>query len=225
MAVACLIPNTGQRMIRCGGRQRRANCKDWLARMPEQRAGAAAIARAVATDPDLVILDEPTSSLDISVRGEILLLLRNLQAELGLSYLFISHDLSAVEQISHRIAIMYLGSIVEIGTTDSVFGRQMHPYGRALLSSVLAPDPEQIGTRLTLTGEIPSPVRVPKGCPLVGRCPIEKADCATRMPVLEDIGNAHLVACHRVAEVVAAGSIESLARAEGRLPPEGTVLQ
>lgn len=185
----------------------------------------AAIARAVATDPDLVILDEPTSSLDISVRAEILLLLRNLQAEIGLSYLFISHDLSAVQQLSHRIAIMYLGSIVEIGTTDAVFGRQMHPYGRALLSSVLAPDPEQIGTRLTLTGEIPSPVRKPSGCPLVGRCPIEVAGCATRAPALEEIGNGHLVACHRVGDVLAAGSIESLAHAQGRLQAEGVLPQ
>jgi oligopeptide/dipeptide ABC transporter ATP-binding protein len=101
----------------------------------------------------------------------------------------------------------------------------MHPYGRALLSSVLAPDPEQIGTRLTLTGEIPSPVRKPSGCPLVGRCPIEIAGCATRAPALEDIGNGHLVACHRVSDVLAAGSIEALVRAQERLQAEGAAQQ
>lgn len=177
----------------------------------------AAIARAIATDPDLVILDEPTSSLDISVRGEILSLLRALQDELGISYLFISHDLSAVEQISHRIAIMYLGSIVEIGETGAIFSRQLHPYGRALISSVLMPDPEQKQSRLTLTGEIPSPVKRPTGCPLVGRCPIEIASCAISMPALKDVGDGHHVACHRVKETLAAGSIEALAAREGRL--------
>lgn len=184
----------------------------------------AAIARAIATDPDLIVLDEPTSSLDISVRGEILTLLRNLQAELGLSYLFISHDLAAVEQVSHRIAIMYLGFIVEIGPAEAIFRRQIHPYGRALISSVLAPDPEQRQQRLTLTGEIPSPVKRPRGCPLSGRCPLEIALCSQEIPAMVEVGEGHQAACHRVQDILAARTIEALAAQEGRLPQMEAVL-
>jgi peptide/nickel transport system ATP-binding protein len=188
--------------------------KDIVESYPHQISGGqqqrAAIARAIATEPDLVILDEPTSSLDISVRGEILALLRQLQERLHMSYLFISHDLSAVEQISHRVAIMYLGSIVETGDTASIFGRQLHPYGRALLSSVLYPDPEQTRSRLVLTGEIPSPVKKPTGCPLAGRCPIDLPICFTVPPPVVEVGERHRTACHRVAEIIAAGSIENL---------------
>lgn len=202
-----------------------------LVRMPVSAAGLyphqisagqqqrAAIARAIATDPDLIVLDEPTSSLDISVRAEILTLLRNLQAELGLSYLFISHDLSAVEEISHRIAIMYLGFIVEIGPAEAIFRRQLHPYGRALISSVLAPDPEQRQQRLTLTGEIPSPVKRPLGCPLSGRCPLEIALCSQQIPAMVEVGEGHRAACHRVQDILDAGTIEALAAREGRLQP------
>jgi oligopeptide/dipeptide ABC transporter ATP-binding protein len=177
----------------------------------------AAIARAIATDPDLVVLDEPTSSLDISVRGEILSLLKQLQERLHMSYLFISHDLSAVEQLSHRVAVMYLGSVVESGDTASIFRDQFHPYGRALLSSALHPDPQQKRTRLVLTGEIPSPVRQPVGCPLAGRCPIDLPRCAEIPPPVVEVTQGHRVACHRIHEVIVAGSVENLAAGEGRL--------
>ena len=175
----------------------------------QQRVG---IARAMATNPDLIVLDEPTASLDVSVRGEILILLKRLQDQLGLAYLFISHDLTAVERLSGRIAIMYLGHIVEIGPAASIFGRQVHPYGRALLSSVLEPDPEQRRTRFVLSGEIPSAIEEPRGCALAGRCPIVLASCATVVPPPVQVAPGHMVACHRAHEILDAGSIESVLR-------------
>ncbi len=173
----------------------------------QQRVG---IARAIATSPDLVVLDEPTASLDVSVRGEILTLLKRLQDQFGLAYLFISHDLTAVERLSGRIAIMYLGHIVEIGPAASIFGRQVHPYGRALLSSVLEPDPERRRTRFVLSGEIPSPIEEPSGCPLAGRCPIALPRCVTQPPPPMQVAPGHIVACHRAQEILDAGSIESV---------------
>jgi len=158
----------------------------------QQRIG---IARAIATRPDLVVLDEPTSALDVSVRAEILALLDDLRRKLNLAYLFISHDLAAVQRVCQRVAIMYLGRIVETGATDELFAQPKHPYSRALLSSALFPDPKRTVPRFLLKGEIPSPINLPTGCHLHQRCPWAQPICATEAPGLETIMPGHLVAC------------------------------
>jgi oligopeptide/dipeptide ABC transporter ATP-binding protein len=176
----------------------------FLQRYPHQLTGGqqqrVGIARAIATEPALVVLDEPTSALDISVRAEIIWLLKQLQETLGLSYIFISHDLTAVREISHRVAIMYLGQIVEVGTNAQVFASQLHPYGQALLSSVLYPDPNTKYAQVTLKGEIPSPVHLPSGCFLHPRCPFVIEHCLTNQPALQEIAHQAHVACWRAAE-------------------------
>lgn len=160
-----------------------------------QRVG---IARAVATEPDLIVFDEPTSALDVSVRAEILNLLRDLQRRLGMAYLFISHDLTAVRRLCHRTAILYLGQLVEIGETEALFTNPLHPYSRALLSSVLYPDPAQIRSPFALTGEIPSPIDLPTGCPLHTRCPMATSPCRTTVPSLERKAANRRLACLNV---------------------------
>jgi oligopeptide transport system ATP-binding protein len=147
----------------------------------QQRVG---IARAISTNPDLVVLDEITSALDISVRAEIIALLKRLQSESRMSYLFISHDLTAVREISHRVAIMYLGEIVEVGPNPGIFEQQIHPYSKALLSSVLYPDPDAPFGMVKLKGEIPSPVNLPRGCFLSPRCPFAQPICQVQHPSL-----------------------------------------
>jgi oligopeptide/dipeptide ABC transporter ATP-binding protein len=161
-----------------------------------QRVG---IARAIATQPDLVVFDEPTSALDVSVRADILNLLRDLQQRLGMSYLFISHDLTAVRRLCHRTAIMYLGKLVEIGETEELFRAPIHPYSRALLSSVLYPDPAQRHSPFLLSGEIPSPIDLPSGCALHTRCPMATADCARIEPALEEKAPGRQLSCINVA--------------------------
>jgi oligopeptide/dipeptide ABC transporter ATP-binding protein len=161
----------------------------------QQRVG---IARAMASEPQLIVLDEPTSSLDITVRAEIVDLLGQLQRDLGLSYLFISHDLSTVEHLCHRVAVMYLSRIVETGTTNQIFHHPRHPYTKALLSSVLPPDPKREVAVIELRGEIPSPINLPTGCYLSSRCPAAQAACHSTRPELLDIGYGHRVACLRV---------------------------
>jgi oligopeptide/dipeptide ABC transporter ATP-binding protein len=163
----------------------------------QQRVG---IARAIATSPDLIVLDEPTSALDVSVRAEILDLLVDLQEHLALAYLFISHDLTAVRRVCQRVAVMYLGRIVETGRTDEIFARPLHPYSRALLSSVLYPDPHQERTRFVLSGEIPSPIDLPPGCALVARCPWARPACNLTVPPLEELLPERHVACFRARE-------------------------
>ncbi len=163
----------------------------------QQRVG---IARAIATQPDLIVLDEPTSALDVSVRAEILDLLTDLQQQLGLAYLFISHDLTAVRRVCQRVAIMYLGKIVEVGRAEEIFARPLHPYSRALLSSVLYPDPNVKLDRFLLKGEIPSPINLPSGCHLYARCPWARPMCNQAYPPLEELLPGRPVACFRARE-------------------------
>ena len=160
------------------------------------------IARALSTRPDLIVLDEPTSALDITVRGEIIRLLQDLQKQTGVSLLFISHDLTAVKEISHRVAIMYLGEIVEVASTNEIFSRQLHPYSVALLASVLFPDPTAELGAVKIAGEIPSPVDLPSGCHLHPRCPYAISRCETEWPPLRMVANRQ-VACHRAEEILA----------------------
>ena len=172
----------------------------------QQRLG---IARAIVTQPDLVVLDEPTSTLDPSVRGDILDVLVGLQKQFGTSYIFISHDLTAVERVSHRIAVMYLGRLVEVAPTRQLSETQHHPYSRALLTAVLYPDPTRRLEPFVLKGEIPSAVNPPDECPLVGRCPIEKPFCTAAFPPLEEVAPGHRAACYRSAEFVAGTADET----------------
>lgn len=170
-------------------------------RFPHQLTGGqaqrVAIARALATNPDLIVLDEPTSALDIAVRADIINLLVNLQRELSTAYLFISHDLTAVRRIADRVAIMYLGQLMEVAPAGQLFANQLHPYGRALLSSVLYPDQTLEPARFVLDGEIPSPIHVPPACPLHTRCPLALEACA-RIPIaLTGLQPNHETACTR----------------------------
>jgi len=144
-----------------------------------------------------VVLDEPTSALDVSLRARIILLLRELQQRLGLTYLFISHDLSTIRYLSDRVAVMYLGVIVEEGSAAALFERPAHPYTRALLSAVPVPDPDVRPPRLVLAGEVPSPIDIPGGCRLRSRCPLAQPVCAEPVPMRE-VAPGHVVACHLV---------------------------
>jgi oligopeptide/dipeptide ABC transporter ATP-binding protein len=159
----------------------------------QQRVG---IARAIATSPQLVILDEPTSVLDIRFRAEIVLLLKKLQAELGMAYLFISHDLTVIGELSHKVVVMYLGRVIEEGPRRSALETPLHPYSKALLAAHLYPDPEQKREGVALEGEIPSPVNLPANrCNLAPRCPWVKPHCHESLPGLVELRAGHRVAC------------------------------
>ena len=154
------------------------------------------IARALAVEPEFLIADEPVSSLDVSIRAQILNLLGELQERIGLTYLYISHDLSSVRQISHRVAVMYLGEIVELADTDELFKEPFHPYTEALIQAVPIPDPKAKTMKIILPGEVPSPINPPSGCRFHPRCPQAKPVCREKEPELVHVNPKHMVACH-----------------------------
>lgn len=181
--------------------------KDHLLRYPHEFSGGQrqriAVARAIATDPDFIVMDEPTSALDVSVQAQILNLLKELQDKFNLTYLFVTHHLLVVKYISDRIAVMYLGKIAEIAKSSEIFSHPVHPYTHALLSAIPVPDVEHKLERIVLSGDVPSPIDPPSGCRFHPRCPFAIDLCHQEEPVLENFGNdeGHLVACHRKEEM------------------------
>ena len=161
------------------------------------------IARALAVKPRFIVCDEPVSALDVSIQAQIINTFEDLQEKLGIAYLFIAHDLLVVQHMSRRIAVMYLGKIVEIGPSAGIIGKPIHPYTESLISAIPMPDPETARHkhRIILEGDVPSPLRMPKGCPFRTRCRFACERCAESMPPFEEVEKGHFVACHRIGEI------------------------
>ena len=161
------------------------------------------IARSLALNPGFVVCDEPVSALDVSIQAQVINMFDELQEKLGLTYLFIAHDLLVVRHISDRIAVMYLGHMVEMADAGEIYDNPLHPYSKSLISAVPIPDPKiaRENKRIVLEGDIPSPLKAPSGCPFRTRCPHATEACAQSMPELKDMGGGHMVACHRIDEI------------------------
>ena len=174
--------------------------QDMMHRFPHEFSGGQrqrlGIARALAVNPSVIVADEPVSALDVSVQAQVINLMMDLQEEFDLTYLFIAHDLAVVQHISHRVAVMYLGKIVEIADRDSLFSDPQHPYTEALLDPVPIPDPDMRGESVALSGEVPSPINPPSGCRFHTRCPFAFDRCRHEIPVMRQVKPNHSVACH-----------------------------
>ena len=177
---------------------------DHIARYPHEFSGGQrqriGIARALASNPEFIVCDEPISALDVSIQAQVVNELEELQASLGLTYLFVSHDLSMVRHISHDVGVMYLGHMVEMAPVEELFAHMQHPYTRALLSAVPIADPDLAAKsqRIVIQGDVPTPIDPPSGCPFRTRCPYAKDICAEQRPEMRDIGGGHYCACHMV---------------------------